>query len=84
MPQTIPLSVAEVERMRILLHKAKVLNEQLTPSEESELRRLISKDKPKEASNSDLNALIAIGLFLLGVYIAILIVESRTPQGISA
>ena len=83
MPQTIPLSVPEVERMRQLLYKVKIMGETLTGSGVEELRQLISRDEPEEAKNSDIAGLISVGMFLFSIYISILKVESNTLGGIS-
>lgn len=80
MQDTIPLSLEEVERMRILLNSVKNEGNTLSPSEERELREYISRDKPDEAANLDLNALIGLGIFLLGLYAIWLIVDAATNK----
>lgn len=76
---TIPLTLDEVERMRILLNKAKN-TQYLTPSEEQELREYISRDRPEEANTEGLSALIAVGIFLLGLYAIYLIADAATAK----
>lgn len=40
------------------------------------LREYVSRQKPVEANNYDLGALILVGLFLLGVYVTLLLIEN--------
>jgi len=40
------------------------------------LREYVSRQKPVEANNSDLGALILVGLFLHVVYVTLLLIEN--------
>lgn len=71
----VPMTVDELEHMRQLLYKADVLKRPLTKIEQDELRALVSKGEPEEAKDADLAALILLGLFLIGLYVTILILD---------
>ncbi|MDU9376317.1 hypothetical protein McpSp1_09210 [Methanocorpusculaceae archaeon Sp1] len=76
----IPLALNELEDMRYLLRKADIEGE-LQPDDERRLREYISRQKPTEAQNSDLGALILVGLFLLGLYVTLLLIENgKDPE----
>jgi len=80
MSNAVPLTIDELERMRLLLRKVDVDHVPLTPLEETELRGYIGKSRPAAAQDSDLAALVLIGLFLLGLYVTILLAESSNSR----
>ena len=76
---TVPMSVDELERMRQLLRKADVEKLPLTSEEQEELRGYVARDRPEDAKNADLKALIFLGLALLGLYVTVLLLDK--PKG---
>ena len=60
------LTPSETKRLEHLLGKSKF--SYLNKKEESELRYLITKERPS-AENSSIDDLIALGLILVGLYI---------------
>lgn len=71
----VPMTLDELERMRVLLRKADVEKLPLSHEEEEELRNLVSKGEPEEAKNATLGVLIFLGLALLGLYVSILLLD---------
>lgn len=80
----IPMTVDELERMRQLLYKADVQRQTLTQMEQDELRSLVAKGEPEKAKDADLSALILLGLFLIGLYVTILILDKDKAKPASA
>lgn len=60
------LSSNEFERMEYLLGKSKY--QTLSYSEQNELRKLITTDRPS-AQNDSFDELVKLGLILVGIYI---------------
>jgi hypothetical protein len=79
MTDDVPMSIDELERMRLILRKSNTLKQDLTPDEEKELRGYVVRSRP-EAANTDLANLILIGLFLLGLYVTILLADAKMAE----